>query len=963
MEKPALPEYEEQRLMALDFLGVLDTPPDEGFDRLTRLIKYQFDVPIVLISLIAKDRQWIKSGVGLELIEIPRELSFSAHTILEEEILHIPDATKDPRFNDNPYVTGEPGIRFYAGVPLSVEGGLNVGTLSIIDTKPRTLSGEQFECLRDIRSCVEQQLMQARLQSDANFLVSQTSRLNTLLETIADGIVTIDSGGQIESLNTQAAHIFGYEPQEILGRSFTKLMPDLGRGGWNGYVAMLPTLSEYDVDETERTMEVMGLRKDNTLFPMDLSVRVMYLEGKQLFTGIIRDVTARKSVEDELKKEQELLEITKENIPVGIGVFDANQNLIVINHEAQRLFNLPADHVKIGTPYRKIVNYFADRGDLNDSDIDRSVKEWSIIGKKAKAAKFHRTVDGGKRIVEVSTKPMPGGGIVAIYSDITERLKSAEKLESLLYQANAANQAKTDFLSTISHEIRTPLNGVIGMTQMLGDTDLTQDQREKLDIILKSGNNLLELINNVLDMSKIETGHVELEKIACDVKDLFLSISVPFEAIAKSKGVAFHCCVSPKLADCHMTDPTRLRQIVSNLVSNALKFTEKGRVELSVNVDDAPLLSSQIIVVTVSDTGVGVPKNRLSSIFDSFSQADNSVTRKFGGTGLGLSIVKNLVTLMNGNVEVTSNMGEGSCFTVNIPLEVASGEEARSLAGRDLETVQLSHQPMKILVAEDNDVNLMITEAFLKKLGHHAEAASNGREAVQMMDDGDFDLILMDVHMPEMDGVEATRLIRANSEHHAIPIIGLTADAFKQRHSHFRDVGMNDVLTKPFTEDQLKLVLTENIDSRALNTEADETDIAKNEKSFLGLSEEAPIGSDEKFHEFSKQLGSEVVGVLIEKTPESVLVELGKLRDGLENKDSKVVLRAAHTMYGVAGSMCSDRLAQQAAIIEKNSEQLAEISAILPIFEKTIDETIVWWSTKHPEKYQGPLNENFAPSA
>jgi len=942
-----LPEYEEQRLDVLRGLDILDTAADEGFDRLTRVIKSYFDVPIALVSLVDTERLWFKSKQGLAEQELPRDGSFCSHAILGDDIFYIPNALKDDRFRDFFLVSGESHIRFYAGVPLSAEGGLKVGTLCILDTKPRKLDSDQFQALKDFGDCVEQQLVQSRLQNDAKFLVSQTSRLNTLLETVADGIVTIDDNGLIESLNTEAAHIFGYEPYEILGQNFNCLMPDLGRGGWKGYLEIF--FGEDRKEERNEVREFMGQRKDGTLFPMDLSVREMYLEGSRLFTGIIRDITDRKAVEDELRRGREVLEATKANIPVGISVFDENLKLSVINDLCQKLLNFPDDYAALGTRYENCARYMIERGDFGDGDPDLILHRQMEFAHHPESTRFVNAF-GSERQVEVSSRPMPGGGIVSTYVDITDRLRNEEKLESLLKQANSANQAKSDFLSTISHEIRTPLNGVIGVAQMLGDTELDEDQKEKLDAILRSGNTLLDLINDVLDMSKIEAGNLEIEAIPCDLKDIVSAIKIPFEIQARDKNVTFQSYIDPEISSCFISDPTRIRQMVMNLLSNAFKFTEQGSVVLNVVPEGGCEDGIQKILISVRDSGVGIPEERQDAIFDSFSQADNSVARKFGGTGLGLSIVKTLVGMMGGHIHLTSELGKGSCFQIQLPMKLASDEEAASISGDTFIEDKEASRPLHILVAEDNDVNVMITEAFLKKLGHTFETVGNGQIAVDAISRQGFDLILMDIHMPEMDGIEATKTIRGQGRD--LPIVGLTAEAFAERHAYFRDIGMNDVLTKPFTEMQLKKVIqnicfieTSENESMTVTEAVDQPD-AQGGSVLLAPTLGDPIGSDEKFQEFQEQLGVDVANMLLQKTPDSVMKELEGLREGFANQDSQLILRSAHTIAGVAGSMCAERLAKQASLIEGSSSEWAEISSTLPEFEQTVEDTIAWWNDK-----------------
>jgi len=950
LKKIGIPEFEDQRLVALKYLDVLDTGPDEDFDRLSRLVKAHFDVPIVLFGLIDEERQWFKSKLGFEREEIPRETSLCTHTILGNEVVYFSDVSIVPEFVENPLVTGEPNIKFYASVPLAVDGGQKVGTLSIIDTVPREMSGQQLASFRDFGTCFEQHLIQRRIQGDADFLISQTSRLNTLLETVADGIVTIDDKGMIESLNTIAAHIFGFEPYEIVGKDFDELMPNLGQGGWSAYRNQF--FSDNWMTESGKIDDIYGCRKNGTLFPMDFSVREMSIDGKRLFTGIIRDITDKKAFDDELKQGRQILEMTKENVPVGILVFDKEFKLSIANREAERLLDLPKDSLCLGRSFKNVVTYLIERGDYGAGDVTKKVRWLRKVAQGNKPQRFMQNF-GRNKHVEVATRTMPGGGMVSIFSDMTAHFENEEKLEKLLQKANTANQAKSSFLSSISHEIRTPLNGVIGVAYMLGDTDLNSDQQEKLNTILSSGNTLLELINDVLDMSKIETGNLDLEVIVCNLREVITSILPPFEFQAEKQGVKFTAIIDPLVSSFHYADPTRIRQLVMNLLSNALKFTEEGSVNLSVIVVPDAGLTEQVIQISVEDTGVGISSDALEEVFDSFSQADTSITRKFGGTGLGLSIVNNLVSLMKGKITLTSELGEGSCFCINLPLNVVSEEDAPlALSSQDIgETYDF--RPLTILVAEDNDVNAMIVQAFLEKAGHSSQVAKNGKIAVEMLRHGTFDLVLMDVHMPEMDGIEATKKIREKEHYNNLPIVGLTADAFSERHALFLDIGMNDVLTKPFTESQLEDILVKHVflGSAQIPTREGEG-LKKIQKTttniggFFEVTHVEPIGCDEKMNDFLEGLGTDIARSLIEKSPAAILEELDSLREGLKNEDSQLVLRAAHTIAGVAGSMCADRLAKQASLIEKKSGEMTHIQTVLPEMEKTVEDTIAWWTNK-----------------
>ena len=588
----------------------------------------------------------------------------------------------------------------------------------------------------------------------------------------------------ILAANPAAARLLGYPGDSLVGQPVTEIECALAdvffweevRGGGS---------------TDEQTMESLYRRADGSVLAARKTVR-------RLAEGLLvraTDIGAQKRAEDELAEMSSRLRATLEATADGILVLDGDGHIVNMNRRLARLWELPEDL-------------------LAQHDEDAIIKHMSRAVENPAAllslltthsqdlAETFDTLplcDG--RIFEASSRPARHDdeviGRVFCITDVTERHKAEQALIAARDAATLASKAKSDFLAMMSHEIRTPMNGIIGMAQLLEMTPHSTEQREYITTIQSSSEALLRIINDILDYSKIEARKLSLEKIGFDLRQVVSDVDKLFRPKAVGQPLSFTTQVADEVPRVLIGDPTRLRQILVNLVSNAFKFTAQGHIAVRIDMDERSA-GNIGLRCTVSDTGIGIAADKCRHIFTPFEQADMSTTRRYGGTGLGLSICRMLCGLMDGDIGVDSQEGRGSEFWFTVKLE-ASASDSSAMAPA---TRPILRRSTRILVAEDNPINCTVIARMLERFGaHDIVFAANGEDAIARCSETAFELVFMDARMPRLDGLAATRALRAAGN--TAYIIGVSADAMNEERDAALAAGMNDYVPKPIGQDAI----------------------------------------------------------------------------------------------------------------------------------------------------------------
>lgn len=1066
---------EKERLQELHEYDIIDTQPEAEFDALTTLAAQICAVPIALINFVDAERVWFKSKVGFDGQEMPRDQSFCNEAIKQKELLLVEDTEKDARFSSLPVVMRGPKFRFYAGAPLISPHGHMLGTLCVLDTKPRSFTEEQQSALQELSHLVVSQLELRRNVHMLKTTLAENKRIEQelrnsqqeykhIIDSANELIYRTDENGLITFFNPAATRLLKYDQDKLIGHHYRELVHPSYRKSVEKY---------YGVQFLKRipvtSHEVPALAKDGSIVWLGQNVHLLFQNEKiRGFSIIARDITEKKRVEERVAESERKLLTVINTVNEGITLSDESGFFEVFNPRMEELTGYSLNEANDNPDFNRLLSptedeyqqmlskqkglLIADRVQESEIVIHTKSGEKKILLMSSSLVKYnnrkmmlsvYRDITERKKAeqaIRTSAKrfriffennPIPTwvfdlescqflevnnaainhygysreefltmnimdlrspedteslqealetiktresntaegrhwlkdgtiidvhlswhnldydnrSAVLVVAQDITESKRANEELRQAKEAAEIANKAKSEFLANMSHEIRTPMNGVMGTISLLADTQLTIEQQEYIETIRLSGDALLNVINDILDFSKIESNEIEMEEHAFRIETCIEETFDLFAIQADQKGIDLVYWIDEKVPQVVVVDATRLRQVLVNLVSNAIKFTERG--EIHIVVSKASEKDGKIeLLFSVRDTGIGIPSDRIHKLFRPFSQVDSSSTRKYGGSGLGLAICARAVALLDGHIWVENKSTEGSTFRFTIivsehikdsqeqnlcpPLinktmmalviddnktcrqiienlllewgfiahSAATVEEALSIvkdnqsfdvvvaeqtpadysgmhlkekirrangkpdvafiilalrAKRDqivrtnneilhvvLKPVRhrvlygalaaiveqstgmplsssamsvsqkkrIALPPMNILIAEDNTINQKLIVRVLKILGEEVDIANNGLEALNAARKKNYDIILMDIQMPEMDGYEATRRIRADVAKTNQPIIiAMTANAIQGDRQKCMEVGMNDYMSKPILIDDVKRII------------------------------------------------------------------------------------------------------------------------------------------------------------
>lgn len=660
-----------------------------------------------------------------------------------------------------------------------------LGRLYEVKTFPIGVEGAEGQNLFILHDVTERKQAEARLEQSETLF-------RGLFDLSPDAIVVIDPHDRnvlwpIIDCNMVACVMSGYQREELIGHSVDIL--NVTPGTQAGQIAYMKQLREAGIFK----LETHHRRKNGVIFPVEVSTTLITVGERELVIGIDRDITEKKWAEAELIREKKFLEALNLNSPAAIVVLDNDERILSSNPAFEKLYGYSHDEV-LGVKIDTLIT-------TSETTAEAKAYTQQALTDTVHALSRRRRKDGSLVDVEIFGVPVlldeEKVGALAIYHDISELVRARKEAEE-------ASRTKSEFLANMSHEIRTPMNGVIGMLELALDTSLSPEQRDYLQTSLQSAEALLTLLNDILDFSKVEAGRLELESINFSLRNAVEDVAYTLARRAQDKGLEMACLIDPDLTSDLRGDPGRLRQILVNLVGNAIKFTHQG--EIVIRAEPIEETETGVIIhFAVQDTGIGIPHERQAAVFDRFTQADGSTTRKYGGTGLGLTISRQLVEAMGGKIGVESTAGSGSTFWFDLKFE-KQVREKRGTAPLTLGPVNLTRA--RVLIVDDNQTNRMILTKNVEALGLRVAVVPSGAKALEVLrnahrSDDSFHVVLLDMQMPGMDGEQTARAIKSDPALKDIKILILTSMGQRGDAVRLEALGCSGYLHKPVKQQML----------------------------------------------------------------------------------------------------------------------------------------------------------------
>jgi PAS domain S-box-containing protein len=736
-------------------------------------------------------------------------------------------------------------------------------------------------------------------------LERNTVKSQAILSASLDAVITFDENGMVIDYNEASERIFGWQPDEIIGKDMAKyIIPSKMREAHNKTIQHYLASGEGPIFGSRIQLSV--LHKNGRQFPIEIAICPIEVPEGKLFTAFIRDISKKLANETEMH----LIGRAFENSQ-AMYIIDTHSSVIRVNDAFTRISGYSENDVLGCKPSLWASGQY---------DEDFYQEMWATLlekgewkGEVLNRRKNDDVYPGYLNISAVTNKQGLATHYVGQLVDISEQKANEAQLLDAIQQARQGDEAKSRFLTVMSHEIRTPLNAVLGILGLLRDTPLDNNQKDLTKTGRESGEMLLSIINDILDFSKMEANKLELESSNFDLHRLLKQSMELLTIRAKQNNLKMNVILADDLPRFTRGDSSRLQQVVVNLINNACKFTPSGSVTLHAS---ATLLSdSQFkLYCEVEDTGIGIPANRQDELFEEFSMVDQSHSRAYEGTGLGLAICKRLVSLMGGHIYVHSQPGSGSRFCFHVIMDTAEADDIET--PQELKPFELPSFDTRILLVEDNPANQRVIRAILRKVGLQVDLASNGQEAVEAVNTLPYDIVLMDISMPLMDGMEATRTIRKmggiNSQ---VPIVALTAHALKGDRERFIAIGMNDYLTKPLDKNAA-LSCIHRWTSHKSHQEA-RIDSRKTDVTSLQSGYDPVIYVNEiVLQQLVRDTSADIVPKLLLGYIEDTQKRLQQIKGAVSHSDSGKLELEVHTLSSSAGAYGNTALLELALHIE-----------------------------------------------